>query len=76
MEEHWHSVLFLVVETLDGPTEPVRIDRVRAVVRGAVTFDPSLGDATPEVAKFPGDHVSRVHVLPPHEVMSTALWIH
>ena len=62
-----------VVETLDGPTEPVRADRVRTVVRGVVTFDPSVGDVKPEVPKFPGDHVSRVHVLPPHEVMSTAL---
>ena len=62
-----------VVETLDGPTKPMRADRVSAVVRGVVTFDSNIGDVKPEVPKFPGDHVSRVHVLPPHEVMSTAL---
>ena len=64
----------VTVVDLDGPIDTSqRVDRVRAVVRGAVTFHPGLGDVTPEVNKLTrGAHVNRVHVLP-HEVMSTAL---
>ncbi len=51
-------------------------DRIRGVTPQGVTFHPSVRDShtdSDDVITRAATHVTRVHVLPPHEVMSTAL---